>query len=171
MGITSLDLTITGYLTETRKALRVWDVMQGVIKCVVFALAIGLIACQQGLATTGGAEGVGRRTTSSVVTRALHAHPRRRRVHHALPRVPPMSAPLITAYRSHHGLGGDVILLEHASFEVERGEVFAILGGSGCGKSTLLRHLIGLDEPMGGSHPHRGRGRAHASRSGGRRSA
>jgi phospholipid/cholesterol/gamma-HCH transport system permease protein len=67
VGITSLDLTTTGYLTETVKALRVWDVMQGVIKCGVFGAAIGLIACQQGLATTGGAEGVGRRTTSSVV--------------------------------------------------------------------------------------------------------
>jgi phospholipid/cholesterol/gamma-HCH transport system permease protein len=67
VGIWSLDLTITGYLTETVKALRVWDVMQGVIKCGVFGVAIGLIACQQGLATTGGAEGVGRRTTASVV--------------------------------------------------------------------------------------------------------
>ena len=27
-----------------------------------------MIACQQGLATTGGAEGVGRRTTAAVVT-------------------------------------------------------------------------------------------------------
>jgi phospholipid/cholesterol/gamma-HCH transport system permease protein len=67
VGITSLDLTTTGYLTETVRALRVWDVMQGVIKCGVFGVAIGLIACQQGLATSGGAEGVGRRTTSSVV--------------------------------------------------------------------------------------------------------
>lgn len=67
VGITSLDLTVTGYMTETVKALHVWDVMQGIIKCGVFGVAIGLIACQQGLATTGGAEGVGRRTTSSVV--------------------------------------------------------------------------------------------------------
>lgn len=45
---------------------------------------------------------------------------------------------------------GDVTLLANASFEVERGSVFVILGGSGCGKSTLLRYLIGLDEPKGG---------------------
>jgi phospholipid/cholesterol/gamma-HCH transport system ATP-binding protein len=44
----------------------------------------------------------------------------------------------------------DAVLIENASFEVERGEVFAILGGSGCGKSTLLRHLIGLDPALGG---------------------
>jgi phospholipid/cholesterol/gamma-HCH transport system permease protein len=68
VGIISLDLTITGYLNETREALAIWDVAQGVIKAGVFALAIGLIACQQGLATAGGAEGVGRRTTASVVT-------------------------------------------------------------------------------------------------------
>lgn len=40
----------------------------------------------------------------------------------------------------------DVVLQEKASFEVRRGEVFAILGGSGCGKSTLLRYLVGLEQ-------------------------
>ena len=68
VGLSSLDLTISGYLVETRRALTLWDVYSGLIKSVVFALAIALIACQQGLATSGGAEGVGRRTTSSVVT-------------------------------------------------------------------------------------------------------
>jgi phospholipid/cholesterol/gamma-HCH transport system permease protein len=67
VGLLSLDLTISGYIVETRRALTLWDVYSGLIKSVVFALAIALIACQQGLATTGGAEGVGRRTTSSVV--------------------------------------------------------------------------------------------------------
>ena len=33
-----------------------------------FAIAIGMVACQRGLATTGGAVGVGRATTSAVVT-------------------------------------------------------------------------------------------------------
>jgi phospholipid/cholesterol/gamma-HCH transport system ATP-binding protein len=46
---------------------------------------------------------------------------------------------------------GDVHLLEHVSFEIGRGEIFAILGASGCGKSTLLRCLTGLDEPMAGT--------------------
>jgi phospholipid/cholesterol/gamma-HCH transport system permease protein len=68
VGLTTLDLSVAGYITETRKALTLWDVYSGLIKSAVFALAIALIACQQGLATTGGAEGVGRRTTSSVVT-------------------------------------------------------------------------------------------------------
>ena len=42
-------------------------------------------------------------------------------------------------------------ILRNLDFDVERGKVFAILGGSGCGKSTVLRHLIGLAEPMSGT--------------------
>jgi phospholipid/cholesterol/gamma-HCH transport system permease protein len=68
VGLLSLDLTVVGYLSETRKAIATWDVFSGVLKSVVFALAIALVSCQQGFATSGGAEGVGRRTTSSVVT-------------------------------------------------------------------------------------------------------
>ena len=68
VGVASLDLTMTGYLYETQSALTLWDVFSGLIKSVVFALVIALIACQQGLATAGGAEGVGRRTTAAVVT-------------------------------------------------------------------------------------------------------
>ena len=44
----------------------------------------------------------------------------------------------------------DVVLQKDATFHVDRGEVFAILGGSGCGKSTLLRNLVGLETPMAG---------------------
>jgi phospholipid/cholesterol/gamma-HCH transport system ATP-binding protein len=45
---------------------------------------------------------------------------------------------------------GDRLVLDHISFEVYRGEIFAILGGSGSGKSTLLKHMIGLYRPEGG---------------------
>jgi phospholipid/cholesterol/gamma-HCH transport system ATP-binding protein len=45
---------------------------------------------------------------------------------------------------------GSLVLMEHVSFQVERGTTFAILGGSGSGKSTLLRYLIGLERPMAG---------------------
>lgn len=67
VGILDLDLTISGYVLETRSAIHVWDVGQGLLKSLAFALAIALISCQQGLSTSGGAEGVGQRTTSSVV--------------------------------------------------------------------------------------------------------
>jgi phospholipid/cholesterol/gamma-HCH transport system permease protein len=67
VAISSLDLTFRGYYYETQKALVPWDVFSGLIKSGVFALVVALIACQQGLATSGGAEGVGRRTTAAVV--------------------------------------------------------------------------------------------------------
>lgn len=67
VGVVNLDLTIIGYVNQTQRALDLWDVFQGLIKAGVFGLAIGLISCAQGLATTGGAEGVGRRTTTAVV--------------------------------------------------------------------------------------------------------
>ena len=67
VGLTTLDLTARGYLNQTARVVSSWDVTSGVLKSAVFAFAVALIACQQGLATTGGAEGVGRRTTSTVV--------------------------------------------------------------------------------------------------------
>ncbi|MBC7963690.1 MAG: ATP-binding cassette domain-containing protein [Steroidobacteraceae bacterium] len=44
----------------------------------------------------------------------------------------------------------DKVIFDRLSFQVERGELFVILGGSGCGKSTLLRLLIGLKSPSAG---------------------
>src|SRR6185437_799508 len=57
--------------------------------------------------------------------------------------------PHITVNDLSIGWGGRV-LMEHVTFQVERGTVFTILGGSGCGKSSLLRYLIGLEEPQAG---------------------
>lgn len=44
----------------------------------------------------------------------------------------------------------ETVLQEDASFVVERGSIFVILGGSGCGKSTMMRALVGLDAPRSG---------------------
>jgi phospholipid/cholesterol/gamma-HCH transport system permease protein len=63
-----LDITANAYLIETQKAVELWDVFSGCLKTVFFGLNIALIACQRGLAARGGAEGVGRATTSAVVT-------------------------------------------------------------------------------------------------------
>jgi len=46
---------------------KVSDLLHGLAKSVVFGFLIGLVACQQGLRTKGGATGVGRATTNSVV--------------------------------------------------------------------------------------------------------
>jgi spermidine/putrescine ABC transporter ATP-binding subunit len=45
---------------------------------------------------------------------------------------------------------GAVRAVETVSFEVRRGEFFAILGPSGCGKTTLLRILAGFEDPDDG---------------------
>ena len=44
----------------------------------------------------------------------------------------------------------DSSVLREVTFSVNKGDVFAILGGSGCGKSTLLKHMIGLTPPLKG---------------------
>jgi phospholipid/cholesterol/gamma-HCH transport system permease protein len=67
VSLFALDIGFTGYLNQTQKVVQVWDVYSGLLKSVCFALAITLISCQQGLAASGGAEAVGRRTTASVV--------------------------------------------------------------------------------------------------------
>ena len=36
------------------------------------------------------------------------------------------------------------------SVEINKGEIFALLGSSGCGKSTLLRMLAGFETPTSG---------------------
>ena len=63
---------------------------------------------------------------------------------------------------------GEETILADVSFQVRRGETFAILGGSGCGKTVLLKHLIGLYRPyagtvrvMGTDIAEAGGGRAH----------
>jgi phospholipid/cholesterol/gamma-HCH transport system ATP-binding protein len=60
-----------------------------------------------------------------------------------------MSEPMVTVADLSFGWDG-TLLQEGASFEVERGSIFVILGVSGCGKSSLLRYLVGLDQPLRG---------------------
>ncbi len=45
---------------------------------------------------------------------------------------------------------GDVTAADHISFEVEKGDIFGIIGLSGAGKSTLVRCLNLLEKPTSG---------------------
>lgn len=45
----------------------------------------------------------------------------------------------------------DFILQKDMSFQVNKGDIFIIMGGSGCGKSSLLRVLTGLVSPLKGN--------------------
>jgi phospholipid/cholesterol/gamma-HCH transport system ATP-binding protein len=67
----------------------------------------------------------------------------------AAPIQPGDTRPAISVHGLRMGYGTKV-LLDGASFEVNRGEILVILGGSGCGKSSLMKNMIGLYEPMAG---------------------
>jgi phospholipid/cholesterol/gamma-HCH transport system permease protein len=62
-----LDIGVQAYLADSLIALEPQDLWGSVVKSITFAVIIGIVACQQGLDTQGGAEGVGRATTASVV--------------------------------------------------------------------------------------------------------
>jgi phospholipid/cholesterol/gamma-HCH transport system permease protein len=67
IGVLGLDLTIRTYIQETKRILNVFEVVTSLIKSSVFALLIAGIGCQRGFLVRGGAESVGRLTTSAVV--------------------------------------------------------------------------------------------------------
>jgi phospholipid/cholesterol/gamma-HCH transport system permease protein len=67
MGVTMLDIPWGIYKANTLAQAELADFVTGVIKAGVFGLLIGLIACYNGLKVSGGAAGVGRATTITVV--------------------------------------------------------------------------------------------------------
>jgi phospholipid/cholesterol/gamma-HCH transport system permease protein len=67
IGVTKLNITHTMYMKMTFDPLSVKDIMTGLIKSVSFAVIICVVSCYEGLRSDGGAEGVGRATTASVV--------------------------------------------------------------------------------------------------------
>ena len=67
----NLDMNTAAYVLRVLSASQPMDLLSGMVKSIVFAWLIILIACQAGLGVSGGAEGVGQATTSSVVTSIL----------------------------------------------------------------------------------------------------
>jgi ABC-type transport system involved in resistance to organic solvents, permease component len=67
IGITSLDLTIKTYVTQSMKTIQVFDIVTSLIKAAVFAGLISAIGCQRGFQVRSGAQDVGKFTTSAVV--------------------------------------------------------------------------------------------------------
>lgn len=45
---------------------------------------------------------------------------------------------------------GEAVVLDGLSFQVEKGDVLALIGPSGTGKSVTLKHIVGLLEPDAG---------------------
>ncbi len=46
---------------------------------------------------------------------------------------------------------GDLVAVDHVSFDVEKGEIFGFLGPNGAGKTTTVRMLTGISIPSDGS--------------------
>ncbi|MCX5893024.1 MAG: ABC transporter permease, partial [Deltaproteobacteria bacterium] len=67
IGVMGLDLTVYSYVTESRRAIELFDILSSLVKSVVFALLVAGIGCQRGFQVRGGAEAVGSATTSAVV--------------------------------------------------------------------------------------------------------
>jgi phospholipid/cholesterol/gamma-HCH transport system permease protein len=61
------NMTALAYIEATAIHITAAHLLTGLVKSPILALAIGLIACGKGLATSGGAAAVGRQTTSAVV--------------------------------------------------------------------------------------------------------
>ncbi|MDD5613766.1 MAG: ABC transporter permease [Candidatus Omnitrophica bacterium] len=67
IGVTKLGIGATQYIKLTFEALSMKDIYSGFSKPIVFAVIIALISAQEGFIAKGGAEGVGRATTRTVV--------------------------------------------------------------------------------------------------------
>jgi phospholipid/cholesterol/gamma-HCH transport system permease protein len=67
----SLDMETANYIRNLVESSDPMDLYSGMVKSFVFAWLIITISCVYGLGVTGGAEGVGRNTTNSVVVSIL----------------------------------------------------------------------------------------------------
>ena len=71
IAVGNLGLTANFYLRSVVTTVKYNDLASGIGKTFFFGFAIALIACYNGLKTSGGADGVGRATTSTVVTASI----------------------------------------------------------------------------------------------------
>lgn len=62
-----LEIPTAIYIDKTITAVDVTDLATGLFKAAIFGMLMGIIACYNGLAVTGGAAGVGSATTRTVV--------------------------------------------------------------------------------------------------------
>jgi len=67
IGTLKLNISHAIYLKHTWDPLKYKDLFTGLVKSFFFGVIICIVACYEGMMAEGGAEGVGRATTSSVV--------------------------------------------------------------------------------------------------------
>ncbi len=66
-SVAALEINGVRFINQVAMALVMKDMIVGLVKTVVFAMIIVFVGCYQGLIVEGGAEGVGKSTTNSVV--------------------------------------------------------------------------------------------------------
>lgn len=71
MAYIEMGLSPQFYLDQITSVIEIYDFTSGVSKTIFFGFSIGIIACYQGLNTSGGTKGVGISTTQSVVNGAV----------------------------------------------------------------------------------------------------
>ena len=67
VGVTFVGIPGQTFIDNLLQQAKTVDFLTGMVKSLVFGLLIGLIACSNGLRVTGGAAGVGKATTETVV--------------------------------------------------------------------------------------------------------
>lgn len=68
IAVDLFNLSSATYFNPMQVHITLFDVATGVVKSFVFAILIVTVCCYRGMKTTGGAAGVGKATTQSVVT-------------------------------------------------------------------------------------------------------
>jgi len=71
VAVGNLQLSANFYMRSVITSVKYNDLASGIGKTFFFGFTIALIACYNGLRTTGGADGVGRATTATVVTASI----------------------------------------------------------------------------------------------------
>ncbi len=71
VSVAQLQLTAGFYINDVLDALTIEDVLSGIGKSFFFAYFITIIGCYNGLYASGGADGVGRATTNTVVMASI----------------------------------------------------------------------------------------------------
>jgi len=67
VSMAGVDVSSETFLNGFRNSFKLGDFINGLIKAGVFGLIIGVVGCYEGFNTQGGAQGVGKATTTSVV--------------------------------------------------------------------------------------------------------
>jgi phospholipid/cholesterol/gamma-HCH transport system ATP-binding protein len=67
-----------------------------------------------------------------------------------MPNISQQASPPLVQVRDLKMMYGSRVIQQNLNFEVNKGDIFFVVGGSGCGKTTLLHNMIGLITPAAG---------------------